>query len=136
MSITFVSHNIAFTLKKKNASKRLILAVIKKEKRNAGDIIFNFCNDKFLLALNKKFLNHNTITDIITFQYPGKALSAELFISIPRVKENAKKFKVSFDAELHRIMIHGVLHLCGYTDKTSAKKKEMTKRENYYLTFK
>src|SRR4051812_19547586 len=97
MSVQFSSQPIRFTLKKKSAVQKLILSVIKKEKKKAGDISFIFCNDAFLLALNKKFLKHNTLTDIITFQYPGKGLSAEIFISIPRVKENAKKFNTSFE---------------------------------------
>lgn len=133
MPVQFLSQPISFSLKKKSAVKKLILAVIKREKKKAGDISFTFCNDAFLLALNKKFLKHNTLTDIITFQYPTKELSSEIFISIPRVKENAKKFNVSFENELHRVMIHGILHLCGYKDKTAATKKEMRKKEDYYL---
>src|SRR4051812_20458821 len=133
MPVQFASQSIHFSLRKKSAVKKLILSVIKKEKKKAGDISFTFCDDKFLLALNKKFLKHNTLTDIITFQYPTKELSAEIFISIPRVKENAKKFNTSFENELHRVMIHGVLHLCGYKDKTAAKKKQMRKREDFYL---
>ena len=133
MPVQFSSQPIRFSLKKKIAVTKLILSVIKKEKKKAGEISFTFCNDAFLLALNKKFLKHNTLTDIITFQYPTKELSSEIFISIPRIKENAKKFSTSFENELHRVMIHGVLHLCGYTDKTAAKKKEMRKKEDYYL---
>src|SRR5690349_14704837 len=113
MPVQFLSQHRSFSLRKKAAVQRLLLAVIKKENKKAGDISFTFCSDSFLLALNKKFLRHHTLTDIITFQYPEKKLSAEIFISIPRVKENAKKFNVSFENELHRVMIHGVLHLCG-----------------------
>ena len=131
--INFFCQDISFSLKKKGAVETWILATIRKEKRKAGDINFIFCNDKYLLALNKKFLKHNTLTDIITFQYPSDKLSAEIFISIQRVKENAKKFEVSFENELQRVMIHGILHLCGYTDKTPAKKKQMRKREDLYL---
>jgi probable rRNA maturation factor len=148
MPVQFLSQPIRFSLKKKSAVKKLILDLIGKEKKKAGNISFTFCNDEFLLALNKKFLKHNTLTDIITFQYstsppsplPGEKgargeVSAEIFISIPRVKENAKKFNVSFENELHRVMIHGILHLCGYKDKTPAKKKEMRRKEDYYLKF-
>ena len=139
MSILFTSQNIRFSFKKKSFAKKLILSVIKKEKKQAGNISFTFCNDKFLLTLNKKFLQHNTLTDIITFDYSSlgsrsSSLSAEIFISIPRVKENAKKFNAAFENELNRVMIHGILHLCGYGDKTKAAKKEMRKREDYYLT--
>jgi len=133
-SIEFISKNIFFSLKNKAFAKKKILSIIRKEKKKAGDITFTFCNDAFLLALNKKFLKHNTLTDIITFQYPSRELSSEIFISIPRVKENAKKFNTSFENELHRIMIHGILHLCGYKDKTPGKKKEMRKKEDYYLS--
>ncbi len=132
-SILFSYQNMSFSLKKKAAISNWILSTIQKEKKRAGDISFTFCNDTFLLALNKKFLKHNTLTDIITFQYPGPKISSEIFISIPRVKENAKKFKVSFENELYRVMIHGILHLCGYKDKTASAKKEMRRREDHYL---
>lgn len=132
-SFQFISLNIPFSLKKRNAITQLLRNIIKKERKKAGDISYTFCNDAFLLALNKKFLKHNTLTDIITFQYPGEKISSEIFISIPRVKENAKKFNVPIENELHRVMIHGVLHLCGYKDKTASLKKEMRKREDHYL---
>lgn len=136
MPIQFVSQDISFSLKKKSAVKKLILFIIKKEKKEAGEIIFNFCSDKYLLEINKKFLKHNTLTDIVTFQYPSKNISSEIFISIPRVKENSKNFDTPFEDELHRVMIHGVLHLCGYKDKTGKQKKEIRKKENYYLSMK
>ena len=133
VQIKFFCQNISFSIKKKNAVETWMLSAIRKEKKQAEEISFIFCNDKFLLALNKKFLKHNTLTDIITFQYPSERLSAEIYISIPRVKENAKKFEVSFENELHRVMIHGILHLCGYADKSPAKKIIMRKREDLYL---
>jgi rRNA maturation RNase YbeY len=145
--IQFSTQSVSFSLKKKSAVSKLLLSVIKKEKKKAGEISFTFCNDPFLLALNKKFLKHDTLTDIVTFQYPTSPpspllkergargeVSADIFISIPRVKENAKKFNVSFENELHRVMIHGILHLCGYSDKKVAGKKEMRKKEDYYLS--
>ncbi|MFH1005748.1 MAG: rRNA maturation RNase YbeY [Bacteroidota bacterium] len=145
MSIQFFSQNILFLLKKKNIYKKIILSVIQKEKKKVGNIDFIFCNDKFLSSLNKKYLKHNTFTDIITFDYTSpfiahlhkkknkEKISSDIFISIPQVKENSKKFKVTFENELNRVMIHGILHLCGYKDKIPGKKKEMKKRENYYL---
>ena len=143
MPVHFFSQNIRFSLKKKSAVKKLILALIKKEREVPGEINFIFCNDVFLLALNKKFLKHNTLTDIITFpaslspllgeRGPRGEVSADIFISIQRVKENAKKFRVPFENELTRVVIHGTLHLCGYKDKTPKDKKQMTKREDYYL---
>ena len=133
MSILFFSEGITFPLKNKSHIKKIILSVIQNEGKTAGDISFTFCNDNFLLTLNKKFLKHNTLTDIITFQYPADKLTGEIFISIPRVKENAKKFNVSVKNELNRLMIHGVLHLCGYKDKKINQKKEIRKKEDYYL---
>jgi rRNA maturation RNase YbeY len=133
MAISFTSQISSFSLKKKSAVKSLLLSLVRKERKKAGDISFTFCNDAFLLALNKKFLKHNTLTDIITFQYPDETLSAEIFISIERVRENAGKFGVSFENELNRVMIHGVLHLCGYKDKTGTAKKAMRRREDHYL---
>ena len=143
MAISF-SSQIPYSLKQQARVRKTLLALIRREKKKAGTITFTFCSDKFLLALNKKFLRHNTLTDIITFQYSstlfsGKALktnkelSGEIFISIPRVRENSKMFRVSFQNELHRVMTHGILHLCGYTDKTPAAKKKMTGKEDYYL---
>ena len=136
MSVQFFSQAIHFSLKKKNEIRRLIHIVIRKEKKKEGEINFIFCSDTFLLEINKKFLKHNTLTDIVTFQYPSENISSEIFISVPRVKENAKKFSVPFENELRRVMIHGALHLCGYKDKTGKQKKEIRKKENYYLRLK
>ena len=144
MHITLSSQNISFSLKKKNVVKKLLLFLIRKEKKKPGNISFTFCNDAFLLALNKKFLKHNTLTDIITFPgFPPSPLlgvrgmrgevSGEIFISIPRVKENAKKFGVTFENELHRVLIHGALHLCGYKDKDPLQKNKMRSKEDHYL---
>ncbi len=133
MAIDFYSQGISFSLKKKDFVKKNLFSIIRKEKKKAGEINFIFCSDKFLLNLNKKFLKHGTLTDIITFQYPQKKLSAEIFISIPRVNENSKKFKTYFEAELKRVMIHGILHLCGYRDKTPKEKKKMRNKEDFYL---
>lgn len=133
MPVQFLAQLTSFSFKNKTAITKAIFSVILKEKKKLDNISFTFCDDKFLLALNKKFLKHNTLTDIITFQYLGDKLSGEIFISIPRVKENAKKFKVTFENELNRVMIHGILHLCGYKDKSTSKKKEMRKKEDYYL---
>lgn len=133
MPILFFSEKITFPFKNRNRVKKILLTILRKERKRAGDISFTFCNDTFLLSLNKKFLSHNTLTDIITFQYPSQKLTGEIFISVPRVKENAKKFNVSIENELHRTMIHGVLHLCGYKDKNIVQKKKIRKKEDYYL---
>src|ERR1051325_8910433 len=111
MPVRFSSPRTSFSLKKKNAARKFLLSIIQKEKKKPGNIDFIFCSDAFLFSLNKKFLKHDTLTDIITFQYPSKELCGEIFISIPRVKENARKFKTPFDQELYRVMAHGILHL-------------------------
>ncbi|HNO71190.1 MAG TPA: rRNA maturation RNase YbeY [Bacteroidia bacterium] len=133
MAILFFSKGIRFSISNKSRISKTIQNLIKNEKKKEGDISFTFCSDSFLLDINKKFLRHNTLTDIITFQYPADKLSGEIFISIPRVRENAKKFNVSIQQELYRVIIHGVLHLCGYTDKNNSDKVMMSKREDYYL---
>ena len=98
-------------------------------------INYIFCDDEYVLKLNVKHLEHNTLTDIITFDYNlGKLISSDIFISIDRVLENSEKFAVDFIDELHRVMIHGILHLCGYKDKTKEEKVLMRKKEDYYLS--
>lgn len=134
MAISFSTQNIEFGLKQKTRVRDWIKAIVMKEKKITGTIVFSFTSDKFLLALNKQYLNHNTYTDIITFDYSEeKKIAGEIFISIERVKENAKKFEVDFETELHRVIIHGVLHLCGYTDKSKKEEANMRKLENKAL---
>jgi len=107
---------------------------IQNENKQKGEINIIFCSDDYLLKMNKDHLNHDYFTDIITFDYCEKDLvSGDLFISTDRVGENAKKFNVEFNAELNRVIIHGVLHLIGYNDKTDEEQKEMTEKENFYL---
>ena len=140
-AINFHSQNIKFSLKNKSAIRKWILSVIEKEKHSSGEINYIFCEDKYLFSLNKKYLKHNTLTDIITFDYSTinhqpltiNHISGDIFISIPRVKENAKKYNFSFEKELHRVMIHGVLHLCGYKDKTPKEKTTMRQKEEEFL---
>lgn len=134
MTISFVSHDYEQQIKNKSALKKWLQTVAKKEKKAIGEITYIFTNDEYLYGLNKKYLNHNALTDIITFDYSedGK-LTGDIFISIERVKENAKKFKIDFDEELHRVMVHGVLHLAGYKDKTKAARSMMRKKEDSSL---
>jgi len=107
---------------------------IHKENYKLEEISYIFCDDNYLLDLNINYLDHDTLTDIISFDYSvGKIISGDIFISIERVKENAEKFKVDFKNELHRVIIHGILHYCGYKDKTEDEKKEMRYKEDYYL---
>ena len=112
-----------------------IIQTIENENFKLGEINYIFCSDDYLLEKNIQFLNHDTLTDIISFDYTmGKLISGDIFISTDRVKENAQKFGVSFSNELHRVMIHGILHFCKYKDKTSEEKEQMRSKENYYLS--
>lgn len=99
-----------------------------------GELNYIFCNDEYLLKLNIEYLNHDTLTDIISFDYTlGKQINGDIYISTERVLENAKDFDVSFIEELKRVMVHGVLHYCGYKDKTKSESKLMREKENHYL---
>jgi probable rRNA maturation factor len=136
MPIRYFSQDLDFNLKHPRKTTKWISESVKKEKFSVKDISYIFCSDEFLLKLNKDFLNHNTLTDIITFDYSvsKSALEGEIYISIERVEENAVKFKKSFEEELHRVIIHGALHLIGYKDKKSADKSLMRKKEDAYLS--
>ncbi|AWH84413.1 rRNA maturation RNase YbeY [Flavobacterium album] len=105
--------------------------VIKSEDKTEGEINYIFCDDEYLLQKNIEFLNHDTLTDIISFDYTmGNLISGDIFISVERVKENAADFGVVFDEELRRVMAHGILHYCGYKDKTEEDEKVMREKEN------
>ncbi len=135
MAITFSNQTISFKLKNKAKLKAWVKLITEKEKHVLGTINYIFCTDDELLIINQKHLNHNTFTDIITFDYTeGKKINSDIFISIVRVLENSKKFKVTFDDELHRVLIHGILHLCGYKDKNKAYAELMRKKENAALS--
>ena len=132
--ITFNNQSISFKLKDKAKLKHWIKTIIEKEKHKVGTINYIFCTDDELLEINIKHLNHDTLTEIITFDYTeGKTINSDIFISVIRVLENAEKFKVTFDDELHRVMIHGILHLCGYKDKSEKDSKLMRSKENAAL---
>lgn len=118
-----------------NQNKKWLNQVISNEAKVEGDITYIFCNDDYLLEKNIRFLNHNTLTDVITFDYcEGNSVSGDIFISIERVKENSEVFKVDFLTELNRVMVHALLHLLGYKDKTEKESNLMRKKENYYLS--
>lgn len=118
-----------------NQNKKWLNQVISNEAKEEGDITYIFCDDDYLLEKNIRFLNHNTLTDVITFDYcEGNSVSGDIFISIERVKENSEVFKVDFLTELNRVMVHGLLHLLGYKDKTEKESNLMRKKENYYLS--
>jgi rRNA maturation RNase YbeY len=127
--------NTSFRLANKDRVSLWLLDVIKNEEKSLNEISYNFCSDSELLKVNKEFLNHDTLTDIITFDYSGlSGLSGEVLISTERVKENAQEFSQVFNVELRRVMVHGVLHLCGFKDKTDADKLIMTQKEDFYLS--
>jgi rRNA maturation RNase YbeY len=135
--ISFHPEDIKFNLKNKTILKKWITSIIKNKKRKAGELNFIFCSDEHLLSINRQYLNHDTYTDIITFDYSKddvkQPVSGDIFISIDRIHENSEKFSKSFEDELHRVMIHGVLHLLGYKDKGKAAKTEMTRQEDLSL---
>lgn len=115
--ILFHSEEIDFELSDQDKYLAWIQAIITQEEEAHGDINFVFCDDEYLLEKNQTYLKHDTLTDIITFQYNKSPISGDIFISIDRVKENAKERDLPFEKELHRVMAHGILHLCGYGDK-------------------
>jgi len=135
-SINFFSEKIPFQLRQKQAIRLWIQAVARKAKKNCGDINFIFCSDKYLLSLNRDYLKHNYFTDIITFSNSTdkQTISGDVYISIERVRENARSFHSSVKDELHRVMIHGVLHLSGFNDKTQAESLMMRGMENKMLS--
>jgi len=118
----------------KNKVKFWINQVVNIEKKVVARIDYNFVSDDELLEMNKKFLKHNYYTDVLTFsENRGNRLTGDIAISIHRVKENAALIKTTFDQELKRVIIHGILHLCGYNDSTDKEKETMRKRESKYL---
>ncbi|MBK7856133.1 MAG: rRNA maturation RNase YbeY [Bacteroidetes bacterium] len=134
MPVLFTKADVRFRFDNANGIRQWIMVAVKKEGYAAHYIQFVFCSDVYLLELNQQYLHHDTLTDIITFDYrEGKKISGDIFISIDRVRENAGKFNVLFKEELHRVMIHGILHLCGYKDKDKKNKLLMTEKENFYL---
>lgn len=119
-----------FLLKNSNHIKKWINQVIENEGLEAGEIVYIFCDDSYLLNLNVKFLDHDTLTDIISFDdRMGDLINGEIYISIERVKENSKLFTTTFLDELHRVIIHGILHFCGYNDKSDQESSIMRNKE-------
>lgn len=134
--IFFFEEDACFKPSKKTELRNWIQQSIENEKYKLKELNFIFCSDAYLLKVNQDYLNHDTFTDIITFdnsEVSGE-ITGDIFISIERVRENALTYKVSFLDELHRIMIHGTLHLLGYKDKSKLDKTLMTQKENFYLS--
>ncbi|HMT74755.1 MAG TPA: rRNA maturation RNase YbeY [Chitinophagaceae bacterium] len=122
------------SLKNRTKLKLFIESVFKKEKTGLKSLNYVFCSDQRILEINRQFLQHDYYTDIITFELSESGLvEAEIYISIDRVRDNAKKLSVSIISELHRVIFHGVLHLCGYGDKGAEQEKKMRKMENLYI---
>ncbi len=134
MAIQFQNQNITFKLQNKINLKHWIKKIIELEKKKLGQLNFVFTSDDELLKINLEYLKHNTYTDIITFDYcENSTINGDILISIERVIDNAKKFGIDFEIELKRVLIHGVLHLCGYNDKTKKDSELMRKKENEAL---
>jgi len=133
-TIGFFNENSGFKPKQIKKIREWLMAVILAERKSAGEISFIFCDDNYLLEMNVKYLSHDTFTDVITFDYSEEnRISGDIFISIDRVRENASNFKKPFDEEIHRVMVHGVLHLCGFKDKTKKDATLMRHKEDTYL---
>lgn len=136
MDIQFFAQGCRMRLSKVQQShvESWIEETAKAENSETGDINIILCHDDYIVEINKEYLSHDYPTDIITFDNSTpEAISGELFISIDTVKENAKRFDTDFESELHRVIIHGVLHLLGYKDKNDAEQAEMTRKEDFYL---
>ncbi|MDA9554667.1 rRNA maturation RNase YbeY [Pelobium sp.] len=135
LPIHFFFEETSFILKSKTNLRNWINRTIEAEKHQLNELNFIFCSDDYLLEINQQYLKHDTYTDIITFDNSEEKgqIYGDIFISIDRIRENAKTFKVSFPNELHRVIIHGTLHLLGYPDKKKEEKALMTEKENQYL---
>jgi len=128
------NYETAFKLENESVISNWVSGVILSEGFKEDEINYVFCDDAYLHKLNVEFLNHDTLTDIISFDYSvGKSIQGDIFISVERVEDNAKDFSTAFIKELRRVIIHGVLHYCGYKDKTEDDAKLMRQKENHYL---
>lgn len=134
-AINFFEEDIRYKPKNKTALRQWIGETIKAEGFRLKELNYIFCSDDYLLQINRQYLDHDTYTDIITFDNSDteKVITGDIFISAERIRENAAKFKVSEANELHRVIIHGALHLLGYKDKTPVTKQKMTQKEDFYL---
>lgn len=125
------NYETEFELSNEEVFSNWVSRIIESEKKIEGEINYIFCDDDYLLEINQQYLDHDTLTDIISFDYSvGNELHGDIFISIERVRENADEFNVSFDEELKRVMAHGVLHYCGYKDKTESDEQVMRSKED------
>lgn len=135
MAIAYSTQISGYKINHKRARSGWLAHVCASEGFAMGDLSIVLLSDEELLRYNKEYLNHNTLTDIITFDYSdSRVIGGDLLISAERILENALKFKCTFDDELDRVMVHGLLHLCGYTDKSVKDREIMRKKEDYYLS--
>lgn len=134
VAIYFYPEDVDFDLTHPQAVSKWLLKVVEQEGKELVSLAYVFCSDEYLFRLNQEYLQHDTYTDVITFPYGEEnEIEGDIFISIERVKENAATFKTSFERELHRVMVHGLLHLCGYGDKGEEDSSLMRKMESDYL---
>jgi len=133
--ISFFTADITYSLKSRTNIRHWLSKVASSEKKRISSLNIIFCSDDYLYKMNRQFLKHNTFTDIITFDnsVDFKHISGELYISLDRIRDNAATLGVTIKDELHRVIVHGLLHLCGYTDKTPSDRKKMSLKEDYYL---
>jgi probable rRNA maturation factor len=133
--IRFFNEDISFVFPKKRTTSQWIKEIAALENKRVGDLNFIFCSDSHLFTLNQEYLQHDTYTDIITFDYSEEeTIEGDIYISIDRIKENAGNLGIAMNEELFRVIIHGVLHLLGYKDKTKEEKELMREKEDYSLS--
>ena len=128
--MTYFNYETDFELENETSYEKWISTIIQSEEKEAGEINYIFCDDDYLLKINVDYLDHDTLTDIISFDYcEGNFLQGDIFISIERVRENAAEFNTIFEEELKRVMAHGILHYCGYKDKSEEESLAMRQKE-------
>ena len=134
MPVYFHNEGISFPFKNKRQVSSWLNSVVSSFQKELDTLNIIFCTDKYLLSINKSYLNHNYYTDIITFNYnENNKISGDVFISIDRVKENAIEGEIELNAEIHRVIVHGVLHLCGLNDQSKQEKDIMREQETMFL---
>jgi rRNA maturation RNase YbeY len=135
MAVQFSAHEVKVGMKDRTRLKAFIQDLFRREEQGLKNLQYVFCTDEYLLQLNEEFLQHDTYTDIVTFELSEdpEVTEGEIYISIDRVKENAEQFEVTENYELHRVIFHGALHLCGYKDKTKKEEAIMREKEDEYL---
>lgn len=135
MAINFTPHEVKLNLKNRTRLKTFIKDLFAREGQGLRNLQYVFCTDEYLLQINQEFLQHDTLTDIVTFELgeDPAITEGEIYISVDRIKENALKFGVTEEQELHRVIFHGALHLCGYKDKTKDQSALMREKENESL---